>query len=126
VGTNDLIQYALAVDRGNDSVSDLYQPLHPAILRMLRSVFTVARDADIPVSVCGEMAAEPRYVPLLIGLGLREFSVQPRALGAVREAIRASDLARTRALAEAALRATTAEEVASLLDPVPVRGESAS
>ncbi len=116
IGTNDLIQYALAVDRGNPSVADLYQPLHPAILRMLKIVFDSARKADLPVSLCGEMAAEPEFTALLLGLGLREFSVQPRALGPVREAIRRADMAPAGALAEAALRSATAEEVRSLLE----------
>jgi len=89
VGTNDLIQYALAVDRGNPSVAALYDPLHPAILRMLRFVLRAAAQRGVPVSLCGEMAADPALVPVLVGLGFRELSVPPRAIPPVRDAVRA-------------------------------------
>jgi phosphotransferase system enzyme I (PtsI) len=94
IGTNDLIQYALAVDRGNPSVSAMYEPLHPAVLRMIRFVVRAARAASIPLSLCGEMAASPELVPTLLGLGLRELSVPPRAVPRVREAIRTTEIAR--------------------------------
>ena len=94
IGTNDLIQYALAVDRGNPSVSGLYEPLHPAVLRMLRFAVRAAKAASVPVSLCGEMAAAPDLIPTLLGLGLRELSCPPRAVPRVREAIRATNLAR--------------------------------
>jgi len=89
VGTNDLIQYALAVDRGNPSVAALYDPLHPAILRMLRFVLRAGAQRGVPVSLCGEMAADPALVPVLVGLGFRELSVPPRAIPPVRDAVRA-------------------------------------
>jgi len=89
-GTNDLVQYALAVDRGNPSVATLYDPLHPAVLRMLRFVVRAARARTRPVSICGEMAGSPAMVPALIGLGFRELSCPPRALPRVREAVRAA------------------------------------
>jgi phosphoenolpyruvate-protein phosphotransferase (PTS system enzyme I) len=89
VGTNDLIQYALAVDRGNPSVASLYDPLHPAILRMLRAVVRAAASRGVPVSLCGEMAADPALVPVLVGLGFRELSCPPRAVPPVRDAVRA-------------------------------------
>ena len=80
IGTNDLIQYCLAVDRTDERVSGMYAPLHPAILRMLDSRRAGARRRGIPVSVCGEMAADPALLPLLAGLGLREFSMTPGAI----------------------------------------------
>ena len=87
IGTNDLIQYLLAVDRGNESVSYLYQPLHPGVLRLIRFVAEAGHAHGIPVSLCGEMAADPEMVGVLLGLGLRELSVQPRAIPGVRRAI---------------------------------------
>jgi len=80
IGTNDLIQYCLAVDRTDDRVSRLYEPLHPAIIRMLRLVSRAGRRHGIPVSVCGEMAADPVLLTLLVGLGLTEFSMAPTAI----------------------------------------------
>jgi phosphotransferase system enzyme I (PtsI) len=94
VGTNDLIQYTLAVDRGNPSVVGLYEPLHPAVLRMLRFVVRAGKASGVPVALCGEMAASAELVPTLLGLGLRELSCPPRAVPRVREAIRATELAR--------------------------------
>lgn len=96
IGTNDLIQYSLAVDRNNEHVADLYQPLHPAILRMLRFVIDSAREANIEVSLCGEMGGDLRYAPVLLGLGLRRMSMSPRRVPAIKTRIRdlsAADLA---------------------------------
>ena len=88
IGTNDLIQYCLAVDRTDDRVSRLYEPLHPAILRMLRLVTRAARRRGMPVSVCGEMAADPVLLTLLVGLGLREFSMAPTAIPLAKQVLR--------------------------------------
>src|SRR5690606_3523139 len=77
IGTNDLIQYTIAIDRVNDEVNYLYDPLHPAVLRLIAGVIRVGRETDTPVSMCGEMAGDARYVRLLLGLGLRRFSVHP-------------------------------------------------
>ena len=104
LGTNDLIQYALAVDRGNESVSYLYQPLHPGVLRMLKFVVDSAAERGIPLSVCGEMAADVDAVPLLVGLGVRELSVQPRAIAGLRQLIRDLDSASAAREAEQTLR----------------------
>jgi phosphotransferase system enzyme I (PtsI) len=87
IGTNDLIQYALAVDRSNEAVDYLYQPLHPAVLRMLQFVVTCAGEAGIPVSLCGEMAGDEELTAVLVGLGLTALSVQPRAIQPVRHAV---------------------------------------
>lgn len=80
IGTNDLIQYTLAIDRVDDEVNYLYDPLHPSILRLIQMVIDAGQRAGIPISMCGEMAGDPRYIPLLIGMGLREFSMQPGSL----------------------------------------------
>ena len=88
IGTNDLIQYSMAVDRNNDHVSHLYRPLHPAILFMIRSVVKAAAEANIDVSVCGEMASDPRIAALLVGMGLRRLSMSPAAVPEVKSGIR--------------------------------------
>lgn len=93
IGTNDLIQYTLAIDRTDDSVSHLYDPLHPAILRLIHTTLAAGRQTNKPVGMCGEMAGEARFTRLLLGLGLREFSMQPGFLLDVKETVRASDVA---------------------------------
>jgi phosphotransferase system enzyme I (PtsI) len=115
IGTNDLIQYTLAVDRTDDRVSGMYAPLHPAILRVLRQVARGARRAGVPVSVCGEMAADPVMLPLLTGLGLREFSMTPAAIPVGKQVVRGLRLADTARLASRALKAATPTEVERVL-----------
>ncbi len=88
IGTNDLIQYGLATDRGNEDVSYLYQPSHPAVLRMIDAVCRAAEESQIPVSLCGEMAADPLYVPVLLGLGLRSLSMTATSIPVVKRTIR--------------------------------------
>jgi phosphotransferase system enzyme I (PtsI) len=111
VGTNDLIQYTLAVDRTDDTVSRLYEPLHPAILRTLRAVSRAARRRNIRVSVCGEMAADPVLLTLLVGLGLTEFSMSPGAIPLAKQVLRDLNAAEARRAAGRALRASTAADV---------------
>ena len=111
IGTNDLIQYSLAVDRTDDRVSKLYEPLHPAILRMVRLVGRAGRHGGIPVAVCGEMAADPVLLTLLVGLGLREFSMAPTAIPLAKRVLRGLKAADARIAAGRALRARTTAEV---------------
>ncbi len=111
IGTNDLIQYCLAVDRADERVSRLYEPLHPAILRMILMVRRAASRQRIPVSLCGEMASDPALLTLLVGLGLTEFSMTPGAIGVAKQVlaeVRQDDL---RALARRILRLPTADEI---------------
>lgn len=111
IGTNDLIQYALAVDRNNEHVANLYQPLHPGLLRMLRFVIDSGRAAGIEVSLCGEMAADPRHALLLIGMGLRRLSVSPRRIPEIKTWIRDMSAAEMAEVAEPCLAYSTAAEV---------------
>ena len=111
VGTNDLVQYLLAADRTHDALDGLYSERHPAVLRLLHRMFTDARDAGLPIHVCGEIAARPEDVPLLLALGLRDLSVHPGAALEVREVIRGADLGRLRRRAAALLRCRTRAEV---------------
>ena len=111
IGTNDLAQYGLAVDRANPEVSSLYRPLHPAILHMIRLVVVAGAAHNRPVAVCGETAAEDAGISLLIGLGIREISVTPVAIPAVKERIGRIDCAAAQRLAERALACSDANEV---------------
>jgi len=115
IGTNDLIQYCLAVDRTDDRVSDLYEPLHPAVLRLIRLVRRAATRHHIPVSLCGEMASDPALVGLLVGLGLTEFSMTPAAIPMVRQVVLELNAAEARRLAGHVLRLPTAAEIEQYL-----------
>jgi phosphotransferase system enzyme I (PtsI) len=115
IGTNDLIQYTLAVDRTDDRVSDFYEPLHPAVLRLVRLVARAARRRGTPVSLCGEMASDPALVGLLVGLGLTEFSMTPGAIPLVRRVVEELRVEDARRLAQQALRLATAAEVEQFL-----------
>jgi len=90
IGTNDLIQYTLAIDRIDDEVTYLYDPLHPAVLRLIKMVIDAGQQHDVPVSMCGEMAGDPRYTRLLLGMGLSDFSVPPTSLLEVKNVIHKS------------------------------------
>jgi phosphotransferase system enzyme I (PtsI) len=110
VGTNDLIQYLLAVDRTDPRVSGLYEPLHPAVLRTLARIAEAAQAHDRPLSLCGEMAGQPLEAVLLVGLGFRELSMAPHAIPRVKAAVRAVRLEKARELAEQCLSLRTCEE----------------
>lgn len=111
LGTNDLVQYLLAVDRDNDAVADWYQTLHPAVLRAIREVVDAGREAAIPVTVCGEMAGSPFYIPLLIGLGVRDLSMRGNSISSVRHIIKNISVADAVAITEVALTGRTASEI---------------
>ncbi len=115
IGTNDLIQYTLAADRENDDVNYLYEPLHPAIIRLIKLTCDAGAKADIPVSLCGEMAADPRYTWILVGLGLRELSMQASAIPVVKNVIRSSSLDEMESLAAAVLACETAVDARKLV-----------
>ena len=92
IGTNDLVQYTMAIDRGNERVAYLYKPAHPVILKLIAMTVAAARKNNIFVGVCGQMAAEPEFVPLLLGLGVHELSVDPHSVAMVRRVIRSISL----------------------------------
>lgn len=115
VGTNDLIQYTLAIDRTNEHLSHLYEPLNPAILRSLDMVVTAAHAAGIDACICGEMAGDPLYLPVLLGLGFDELSMSPPSIPRVKRILRRCSLAGARALTAKLLTLTTAAEVEAQL-----------
>jgi phosphotransferase system enzyme I (PtsI) len=105
IGTNDLVQYLLAADRNNEALTDLYTPLHPAVIRLVRDVIRRGEARGKPVAVCGEMAGDPHFAPMLLALGLTEFSLHPATLLELRRTIRHCDLGQLKANAPALLRA---------------------
>jgi phosphotransferase system enzyme I (PtsP) len=111
IGTNDLTQYTLAVDRGNEAIAHLFRPMHPAVLALIDASVRAADRAGIPISVCGEMASNPLAVPLLVGLGIGELSGTPRSVPVVKEIVRALDSGEVGADARRALAAGTVAEV---------------
>jgi phosphotransferase system enzyme I (PtsI) len=115
IGTNDLIQYSLAIDRVNEHVSYLYEPLHPAILRMIRRIVDGAHDARIPVSMCGEMAGEPFFAYVLLGLGLDELSMNATSIPRVKRILRKSVAYEAKEFTGGLLLHTTASEIVKIL-----------
>jgi phosphotransferase system enzyme I (PtsI) len=115
VGTNDLVQYLLAVDRGNQRVASLYDPCHPAVVRTLIAIFGAARKRGIPAAVCGELGGDPLWAPLLIGLGVHELSMSPAALPEVRFVLRHSAASELRELAAKVVACADAGKTRALL-----------
>ena len=111
IGTNDLIQYSLAVDRMNEKIAHLYEPTHPAIVRLIKTTVDAAHQHKIWVSVCGEMAGDPVLVPLLLGLGVDELSAAPSLVPQVKFIIRRLKLSEAKELAEFALNCESASEI---------------
>ena len=116
VGTNDLIQYLLAIDRVNERIAHLYEPTHPAVVRTLKHIVDEAHKRGVPVSVCGEMAGDPVFAPLLLGLGVDALSMSPAWLPSVKYVVRAMTMADARALAAEALTLTSPKEIYARCD----------
>ena len=111
IGTNDLIQYTLAVDRGNRSVAHLYDPWHPAVLELVRRTIEAGHERGVSVSLCGELASDPLGALTLLGLGLEEFSCNPVVIPEIRTLLRAADAREARTIVGEALRLATGEEI---------------
>jgi phosphotransferase system enzyme I (PtsI) len=111
IGTNDLIQYILAVDRGNEFISALYQQFHPAVIRALQKIVEGGHKNKIKVSICGEMASVPLAVPLLIGLGIDELSVLPSMFNEIKQTVRATSYSEAKLLVEELLTLPTEKQV---------------
>jgi len=126
IGTNDLIQYTLAVDRTDDRVSNRYEPLHPAVLRLLRHVRRAASREGIPLSLCGEMAADPLLLKLLIGCGLREFSMTPGAIPMARRVVKETSARQMMRVAARVLTLGTVEEIEQYLSDEVAKNEVGS
>jgi phosphotransferase system enzyme I (PtsI) len=120
IGTNDLIQYTLAVDRSDESVAHLYDPLHPAVIRLLAMAITMANKAGRSIAVCGEMAGEVRLTRLLLGLGLVNFSMHPAHLLEVKQRVLTSEVAAAKAIVDRIRRADNPDKIASLVDKLNV------
>jgi phosphotransferase system enzyme I (PtsI) len=115
IGTNDLIQYCLAIDRDNEQVAGLYQPMSPAVLRLISMVVETARKAAIPLNICGEMAGNPNYTPLLLGLGVDKLSMNPALIPRIKEIVRMTDVRHWQGVARAILDMPKAGDVEKLL-----------
>lgn len=115
IGTNDLVQYALAIDRSNQDLGNLYTPVHPSVIRMIKLIVQEANHHGIPVTICGEMAADPRFTPLLLGLGVHELSVSTRYIPIVKNTIRSTSIISASLLAEKVLSLPSSVEIQELL-----------
>src|SRR6516162_2157320 len=116
IGTNDLVQYTLAIDRSDEQVAHLYNPLHPAVLRLIQFAVEAALRRGMPISVCGEMAGEPRFTALLLGLGLRNLSMAPRNIPRVKQRIRGLDMVAATRRARAIMDQSDSGRITALLD----------
>jgi phosphotransferase system enzyme I (PtsI) len=116
IGTNDLIQYTLAIDRTDDAVAHLYDPLHPAVLHLVASTIQAANRAEVPVAVCGEMAGDAQLTRLLLGFGLRQFSMHPAQLLTVKQQVLKSNIPDLQTIAAKLLRADDPDKARALLE----------
>lgn len=115
IGTNDLIQYSLAIDRNNKNIAYLYNPLNPALIRMLKHLAGVAEEKNIKLFMCGEMASDPINIPILLGLGIDELSMSPQSMPIIKNVVRALNIQDTKLFLKEALKKVTADEVIALL-----------
>ncbi|HDD44631.1 MAG TPA: phosphoenolpyruvate--protein phosphotransferase [Candidatus Desulfofervidus auxilii] len=111
IGTNDLIQYTLAIDRGNEQVAYLYEPLHPAVLRMIYTIVETARKLRLPVSVCGEVAGDPIYTPILVGMGINEISLNAQNIALIKKTIRSISFQEVRELVKELINMGSVKEI---------------
>lgn len=116
IGTNDLIQYTLAVDRADEAVAHLYDPLHPAVIRLLAMAINTANKANVPIAVCGEMAGEVQLTRMLLGLGLRNFSMHPAHLLTVKQRVLTSEVASVKTLVDRIRKADSPDKIATLVE----------
>jgi phosphotransferase system enzyme I (PtsI) len=116
IGTNDLIQYTLAIDRIDDQVNYLYDPLHPSVLKLINMTLQAGRRANIPVAMCGEMAGDSRYTRLLLGMGLEEFSAHPSTLLEIKQIINKSKISELEKQVKKILRTTVPNKIAPMVD----------
>jgi phosphotransferase system enzyme I (PtsI) len=116
IGTNDLIQYTLAIDRIDDDVNYLYDPVHPAVLKLIQMTIDAGNKSNIPVSMCGEMAGDVRYTRLLLGMGLKEFSMHPSSLLRVKKIIKESNTKELAPLARRVLRNNNRAKIIELIE----------
>lgn len=123
IGTNDLIQYLIAVDRVNQEVADLYDPYHPAVLRTINFIIQACRKKGKPVSICGEMASDPEMIPFLVGLGIDILSLSPRMFLRIKSVLRKLKFKDCANLAQAALLMTSSEEIENLTDNFPLSSD---
>jgi phosphotransferase system enzyme I (PtsI) len=124
IGTNDLIQYTMAIDRVNDEVNYLYDPLHPAVLRLINTIIKAGKKANIPVSMCGEMAGEKIYTKLLLGLGLRELSVHTASLLEIKKIINNTNIDELSSIIKKVLNTSSGAEVNLLLQHLNTKQSS--
>ena len=115
IGTNDLIQYSLAIDRVNEKIAYLYEPLHPSVLRLIKGVIDTAHNAGIEIGMCGEMASDPLFIPVLLGMGLDEFSMGSISVPVIKEIVRNISLVEAKGLAEKVMNFSSAGEIEEFL-----------
>ena len=118
IGTNDLIQYTLAIDRIDDEVNYLYEPLHPAILRLIKRIIDAGKVANVPVSMCGEMAGNIEYTRMLLGMGLRDFSMDPSMILAVKRQIRLTDIVKISPKIDLLFNTTDQDMIRRIIDEI--------